>query len=68
MENITLIIEGMTCSGCVDNVKRILEKLNGVDSVKVSLSDGIAEISFDPQKTNKNVMIDAIENAGFDAS
>ena len=67
MENITLTIEGMTCSGCVDSVKRILEKLNGVKNVRVSLSENIAEVSFDPQKTNKNAMIDAIENAGFDA-
>lgn len=57
----TLIISGMTCDGCVKNITKKLEELDGVATVKVSLKDSTAVISYDSVKTNEKSFIEAIE-------
>lgn len=57
----TLRISGMTCDGCVKNITKKLEELEGVASAKVSLKDSTAIISYDSTKINKQSFIDAIE-------
>ncbi|HOJ11203.1 MAG TPA: heavy-metal-associated domain-containing protein [Clostridiales bacterium] len=39
-----LIIEGMSCSHCVDHVTEALGELPGVESVKVDIDDMSAEV------------------------
>ncbi|WP_373753125.1 heavy-metal-associated domain-containing protein [Neisseria weixii] len=68
MESITLNVEGMTCSGCVKSVTRILENTDGVAKAEVSLENKSAVIEFDATKTNVDALIEAIEDGGFDAS
>lgn len=68
METITLNVEGMTCGGCVKSVTRILENTDGVTKAEVSLENKNAVIEFDAAKTNVDVLIEAIEDGGFDAS
>lgn len=68
METITLNVEGMTCGGCVKSVTRILENTDGVTKAEVSLENKNAVIEFDAAKTNVDVLIEAIEDGGFNAS
>lgn len=68
METITLNVEGMTCGGCVKSVTRILENTDGVTKAEVSLENKNAVIEFNAAKTNVDVLIEAIEDGGFDAS
>ena len=68
MKTITLTVEGMTCGGCVKSVTRVLEELSGVSQVEVSLEKHNAEITFDESKVNVAQLIEAIEDAGFDAN
>jgi copper chaperone len=66
MEAVILKIGGMNCGGCVASVKRVLKTIPGVESVKVQLSPGIAEVNFDPARTGAAAFRTAIEAAGYD--
>ena len=67
MENITLSVGGMTCTGCAASVKRALENVAGVAEVRVDFANNCAQIAFNPTQTNEATLKQAIENAGFDA-
>ncbi|AXY22699.1 MULTISPECIES: heavy-metal-associated domain-containing protein [Komagataeibacter] len=68
METLTLHISGMTCDGCVANVVRALEGVEGVAMADVSLEQGTARVTFDGRSTNPADLISAVEDAGFDVS
>lgn len=67
MKNVRLTITGMHCGGCVKSVARVLDELDGVAQVNVSL-EGYADIQFDEQKVSVAQLIETIEDAGFDAT
>lgn len=73
-QTVTLQIDGMTCGGCVKDVKAALGKVSGVSEVGLNTgkkwiwfpdySDARASVTFDPQKTNVETLIRAVEAAG----
>lgn len=67
MQTITLNIQGMTCGGCVSSVSNILNKHQGVQQAEVDLASAQAKIAFDPEQTTVESLIEAVEDAGFDA-
>lgn len=67
METITLKIDGMTCGGCVKSVQRVLNELAGVQQAEVSLNPAQAIITFNSAEISTAALIEAIEDAGFDA-
>ena len=67
MEEICIKIEGMTCGGCVRNVHQVLQALDGVDEVSVSLERGEAQVRCDTSRVTVAQLRDAVEDAGFDA-
>ena len=68
MQTLTLKIDGMTCGGCVKSVTTVLENLEGVEKAEVSLENADAIISFDESKIQPAALIEAVEDAGFDAA
>ena len=66
MESVTIPIEGMTCSGCVGNVERVLKSIDGVQNVNVSLEPGQAIVEFVPGRVNPAHLRSAIEDAGYE--
>ena len=62
------IIRGMTCAACVNSIEGILRKLPGVKRAIVALATSLGEVEYDPSITSKDEIINAIENAGFEAS
>lgn len=69
METTTqLEVKGMTCSGCVASVKRVLEGLPGVKTADVSLSEGRATVRHDAAVADAAQLKRAIEDAGFEAA
>lgn len=68
MQTVVLKIEGMTCGGCVKSVTRVLTEVVGVQHAEVSLEKAQAEVTFDENKVSVDVLIDAIEEAGYDVS
>lgn len=68
MATITLNIDGMTCGGCVKSVTKVLNDLDGVHSATVSLENKNAQVEFDEGKIQMAQLVEAVEDAGFDAS
>jgi len=67
MENTVIKIGGMSCQGCVKNIGGVLAALPGVAAADVSLEAAQATVTFDPQLVARAALVDAIEDAGFDA-
>jgi copper chaperone len=56
-------IEGMSCGHCVMSVRKELTRL---DNVKVNdVQIGKAKVEYDENKSSENLIIQAIEEAGF---
>jgi len=68
MENTVIKVGGMSCQGCVKNITGVLGALAGVSSAEVSLEAAEAKVAFDPQVVTRQSLLDAIEDAGFDAA
>ena len=68
MQTLTLNISGMTCGGCVKSVTKVLEALDGVAKAEVSLENANATITYDADKIQPTALIEAVEDAGFDAT
>ena len=67
MKTITIGVDGMTCSGCVASVKRVLEDIEGVSKADVSLENRRATVEYDERKVEQAQLRSAIEDAGYDA-
>ena len=57
------IIEGMSCGHCVMAVRKELSKLNNIKINDIQI--GKAKIEFDESITKENLIINAIEEAGY---
>jgi copper chaperone len=66
MESLTLDVKGMTCMGCVNSVKRVLQDLPGVQAVDVTLESGQVRLVYDAGQVEPARFKSAIEDAGFD--
>jgi copper chaperone CopZ len=58
-------VEGMTCSGCVARVEKVIRALPGIHSVVIDLPTGRASIDYDVAKTASDQIGTAITAAGF---
>ncbi|MBA0717166.1 hypothetical protein Golax_005003, partial [Gossypium laxum] len=61
-------IGGMTCAACVNSVEGILRDLPGVSRAVVALATSLGEVEYDPTVISKDDIVNAIEDAGFEAS
>lgn len=66
METEIIKVKGMTCMGCVNSVKNVLEKIPGVGSSDVSLEQGKVTVRYDANQANANQFKEAIRDAGFE--
>lgn len=60
-----LTVDGMTCGGCANGVKKALGALTGVSNVDVTLETRLVTIEHD-DRVSIAQLCDTIENAGFD--
>ena len=67
MENTVIKVGGMSCQGCVKNITAVLVGLAGVASAEVSLDAGEANVAFEGETVTRAALLEAIEDAGFDA-
>jgi copper chaperone len=68
MEHVVIKVGGMSCQGCVASVARVLQAVDGVAQVSVSLEKGEAEVKFDPGRTALPALRQAVEDAGYEAA
>ena len=67
MDNTVIKIGGMSCQGCVKNITGVLSALTGVTNAVVFLESAEAQVVFDHQQVTRAELVEAIEDAGFDA-
>ena len=65
MEQLNLEIEGMSCGGCVAAVRAALSSVPGIRVDDVSI--GQATVAIDPSQASVASVIDAVQDAGYDA-
>lgn len=68
METTLIKIGGMSCGGCVKSITGVLTALPGVVRAEVSLEPAQAVVEFDAEEVDRAELVEAIENAGFDAA
>ena len=67
-ENDTILtVQGMTCPSCIRHVTEALKELDGVDTVRVELRDGIVAVQHDAAATPVERLIDALRDAGYES-
>jgi copper chaperone len=64
MTTTNLKIDGMHCQACVRRVTAAIGKVEGVTSSKVEI--GSAAVDFDPTRTTKENIAEAVREAGFE--
>ncbi|KAI4090238.1 MAG: hypothetical protein LQ344_004864 [Seirophora lacunosa] len=64
----TLLIGGMTCAACVSAVTAAIQALDCVLKVGVNLMTNSATIEYAGLEGNSKLVVDAVEDAGFEAS
>lgn len=65
-KRVELEVGGMTCQGCLDQVREALEAVPGVTSAEVSLEAELAAVRA-PETTPTADLVAAVEEAGYDA-
>lgn len=68
METVTIDIKGMTCSGCVASVRRVLQAVAGVRTVEVSLEQGQAVVQYEAATADPARLRAAVEGAGYEVA
>ena len=66
MENVTILVKGMSCEGCQAAVEKAIGNLEGVVSAQVDLQGGSATVDFDEAVVGVGQFKKAVEEAGFD--
>ena len=62
-EAVSLEVGGMTCTGCSDRVRNVLEEITGVHSAEVSHESGMATIQHD--NVSRDSMASSIQSIGY---
>ena len=62
---VTLPITGMTCAACVGHVSSALEKVPGVEDVRVNLATENATLTLDGDAPPFQTLADAVQDAGY---
>jgi Cu+-exporting ATPase len=64
---ITIPVSGMTCASCSGRVQRALETTPGVGTAAVNLMLKNATVSYDPELTSAETLVETIRATGYEA-
>jgi Cu+-exporting ATPase len=64
---VDLKLAGMTCAACAARIEKVLNRVEGVRA-EVNFATESAHVEFDRAKATTDALIDAVRNAGYDAS
>jgi mercuric ion binding protein len=67
-KTIDIEVSKMHCPLCTTMVKKAIQKVDGVESVKVKLNTKNAHVVFDEKKTNIDEILKSIEPTGYRGS
>lgn len=63
----TFRVTGMTCGGCEVGVRRVVNKLEGIEDVEASHEEGTATVTYRADEVTPDDIIAAIEELGYTA-
>ncbi|HXE61395.1 MAG TPA: heavy metal translocating P-type ATPase [Gemmatimonadaceae bacterium] len=66
-ETITIPVSGMTCAACSGRVQRALASRPGVEHAAVNLLTGSATVTYDPENSSADDLVDAVRATGYGA-
>ena len=67
-QSTTFLVENMTCALCPVTVKKAMEKVTGVKSVRIDFGARTATVVFDPAVTSVDAIAAASAQAGYPAA
>jgi len=67
-KTVVLSVPSMNCAACPITVRKALEKVAGVQSVKATLEPPEAQVTFDDAKTSVGQLMEATKGAGYPSS
>lgn len=65
IKNIKFQLEGITCTGCAEDMENILRDKDGVLEVSVNYTEGTVHIDYAPGVTDEKALFEAVRNLGF---
>jgi periplasmic mercuric ion binding protein len=65
LETVTLMVDEMTCATCPLTVRISLERVNGVESADVDFETKLAIVTFDPDLTDVEALVQATTDVGY---
>ena len=68
INRVSLDIEGMHCSSCAAIIEKSIRKVDGVKDANVNFAAEKASVLVDESVVDKNVLLKAVEKAGYKAS
>lgn len=66
MGSIVMQVTGMHCDGCAQRIGTVLRRVEGVRDVNADHVSGRVEIRVGPELTDRAVLTERIETAGFE--
>lgn len=66
MKQVTCNVKGMTCSACVDAIKKQVAAMDGVQDVEVSLMTEMCHVVYESTSCTGKEVCECIEDCGFD--
>lgn len=67
MKKETFRISGMTCAACAGRIEKVVQKIDGVETVSVNLTTEKMTVTYDPAKVESALISERVEKAGFHA-
>ncbi|HYU31253.1 MAG TPA: heavy metal translocating P-type ATPase [Thermoanaerobaculia bacterium] len=64
---ITIPVGGMTCAACQAGVQKALQRTPGVVDASVNLMMGSAAVTYDPEVTSPEALVETIRDTGYGA-
>lgn len=68
LQQVTLTVKNMSCAMCKYTVENALKQVEGVQSAKVDMAKGTAEVVFDPVRVSPERLAQAVSDAGYPAA
>ena len=65
VQELNFEIKGMTCGSCEEHVKHAVNELPGIVEVTANYQEGTAMVKYDKNKTDKQTIVDAINETGY---
>ena len=66
LERRIINLGGVTCTACENKIEKELNKLDGINSVKVSYASSSADIIYNRSKIDVDIIYNTIEKIGYD--